>query len=133
MKFLLLRNAKDLEQGLGPLVAHVVWTRKAIRDVDVPAIEAISQRVQPLRPSGLPGVDHLATTDQAHDYAPVGMPVHDADEELWLRHVKVFDLELVLHELSCLLAGPRPLRFVENDHPLVRWARVAERLIPEVM
>ena len=41
------------------------------------------------RSPGFSGVDLLATTNQTDDGAPVGVPIHYADEELRLRHIEV--------------------------------------------
>jgi hypothetical protein len=61
------------------------------------------------------------------------MPIHHANQELRLRHIKVGLPSFALHETCRLLAGPSPLRFVEHDDLLKRDIIVADILVSEMM
>ncbi len=61
------------------------------------------------------------------------MPVHDADQELRLRHIEIGLPPFSLHEASSLLACPCSLSFVEHNNFLNWNTHVPDVFIAEVM
>jgi hypothetical protein len=87
----------------------------------------------PFRYAGLSGVNLLPSADKAYEGTPVWMPIHYANEELWLRHVEVCLPPFALHKARCLRAGPGSLRLVEHDDLLNRNISVSDVMVPEMM
>jgi len=61
------------------------------------------------------------------------MPIHHADQELWLGHIEVGLSPFALHEASRLVPGPSALSFVKHNNFLVRDGIVADVVVSEVM
>jgi len=61
------------------------------------------------------------------------MPIHYADQELWLGHVEVVLPSFALHEASRLFARPSALRFVKHNNLLKRNGVIAHVVISEVV
>src|ERR1700733_14238066 len=61
------------------------------------------------------------------------MPVHHADEELWLRHIKIELPSFTLHEFGRLITSPCALCFIEHNDFLDRDCIVSDILVSEVM
>ena len=83
--------------------------------------EASLERIQPGRHAGFAGVYLLTTTNEANDYGPFKVAIHDANEELWLGHGEVDYAVLAFHKSRSLLEIPSPLGFVEDGDSFDRW------------
>lgn len=75
----------------------------------------------------------MTAADKAYDSAPLWMPIHHANQELQLRHVKVGLPSFALHEACRLITGPSPLRFVKHDDLLTGNIIVADIEVSEMM
>src|SRR5882757_2054693 len=133
MKVLVRVDPWRCQKPLHLVLGSILGKRYTRREVYFPTRETILQSANPFGHAGLSGVDLLPPANKAYDGTPVWMPIHYADEELWLRHVEVGPPSFTLHEARCLLAGPGPLRFVEHDDLLNRDITVSRVSVPEMM
>src|SRR6478672_3581707 len=101
----------------------VVAMSQLLRSIDFPISKALLERGKPLGQARFTRVDLLSSADEANDRAPTVMSVHDANEKLWLRHLKICLPLLLTHEVSQMLGVPCALRLVEDRDPLDRWLR----------
>src|SRR5215472_8276227 len=91
------------------------------------------ERPQPFLDAGFARIDFLAFTHQADDRAPICVAIHDAEQELRLRHGEAEVPTLLPHELRGLLDIPCSLRLIE-DGDFLNWRGVRrERIVPEMM
>ena len=91
------------------------------------------ERPQPFLNASLARIDLLASTHQADDRAPIYVTIHDAEQELGLRHRKSGLPTLLLHELRSLIDVPRTLSLIEYGDFFIRGGVRGERIIPEMM
>ena len=99
----------------------------------MPVGKSAFDRIQPRVDAGLPGVDLLSATDEAHDDRPV-VAVHVRHQELGLGLGEVGDTLLLAHEARRLFGCPRALSLVEDRHMLGRGAvGIQDRLVPKVV
>src|SRR6185503_7629547 len=95
--------------------------------------KAEMESLQPFANSRFARVDLLATANEANDDRPVCMSVEIGDQEFRFRRVEVGDFFPAFHEVSCLIAVPCTLCFVEDHDMVVGWVRSPDAFIPEMV
>ena len=84
--------------------------------MDLPVRILFTQRMQPFRYAGLPRIDLLPAADETDDHSPIRMPIHDADEKLRLRLLKIRRALFPLHKFHQCISIPCTLRLVKNGN-----------------
>jgi hypothetical protein len=101
--------------------------------MNFPAGKPNFESIDPFGDAGLAGIDLLTSAHKANDRAPILMPIHYANEELWLGHIEVGLSSFALHEASRLFARPSALSLVKHNNFLKRNSVIANIVISEVM
>ena len=84
--------------------------------MDLPVRILFTQRMQPFLYTGLTRIDLLPAADETDNHSPILMPVHDTDEKLRLRLVKIWHALFSLHKFHQCIGIPCTLRLVKNGN-----------------